>query len=99
MKINNETKVGALAIVGVVFLILGFNFLKGKSLFKKEEHIYAVYKDVQGLTKSNPVVINGLQVGKISNLDGGKDLKTIIVTVTLTQDVNIPSNSFFSNIF
>ena len=56
MKINNETKIGVMAVVGIVLLVLGFNFLKGKSLFKKERHIYAVYQDVQGLNKSNPVV-------------------------------------------
>jgi phospholipid/cholesterol/gamma-HCH transport system substrate-binding protein len=93
MKINNETKIGLLAIVGVVLLVIGFNFLKGKSLFKKSTNIYAVYTDVQGLTKSNPVIINGLQIGRIENLDGGKDMKHIIVTVTLSKDVNIPSNS------
>jgi phospholipid/cholesterol/gamma-HCH transport system substrate-binding protein len=93
MKITNETKIGAMAVVGIVLLVLGFNFLKGKSLFKKERHIYAVYQDVQGLNKSNPVVINGLQVGNISNLDGGKDMKRIVVTVNITKDINIPDNS------
>ncbi len=93
MKINNETKIGLLALVGIVLLVIGFNFLKGKSLFKKSTNIYAVYTDVQGLTKSNPVVINGLQIGRIENLDGGKDMKRIVVTVTLSTDVNIPSNS------
>lgn len=93
MKINNETKIGVMAIVGVILLILGFNFLKGKSFFKKERHIYAVYQDVQSLNKSNPVVINGVQVGNINNVDGGKDMKRIVVTVNLTKDINIPSNS------
>ena len=93
MKINNETKIGVMAVIGILFLIMGFNFLKGKSLFKKERHIYAVYQDVQGLNKSNPVVINGLQVGNINNLDGGTDMKRIIVTVNLTKDINIPDNS------
>jgi len=93
MKINNETKIGLLSIVGIVILVIGFNFLKGKSLFKKDTHFYAVYADVQGLTKSNPVVVNGLQIGTIENLDGGKDMKSIVVTVTLTKDVNIPKNS------
>src|SRR2546430_15676986 len=93
MKINNETKIGVLAVVGIVCLILGFNFLKGKHLFKKEKYIYAVFDDIQGLTKSNPVVVNGLQVGTVANLNGGKDLKKIVVTVSLTQDVNIPVNS------
>lgn len=93
MKINNETKIGLLAVVGVLALILGFNFLKGKSLFKEEKYVYAVFEDIQGLGKSNPVVINGLQIGHIADLDGGKSLKRIIVTVELTKDVLIPSNS------
>lgn len=93
MKISNETKIGTMAVVGIVLLVLGFNFLKGNNLFKKNDYIYAKYQDVQGLSKSNPVVINGLQVGRIENLDGGKSMKQIIVTVSLTKDVNIPDNS------
>jgi phospholipid/cholesterol/gamma-HCH transport system substrate-binding protein len=93
MKISNETKIGVMAIIGIALLIIGFNFLKGHGIFKKEKHIYAVYTDVQGLVKSNPVIVNGLQIGRIENLDGGKDLKKIIVTVSLTKDVNIPKNS------
>ena len=93
MKINNETKIGVMAVVGIALLVFGFNFLKGKSLFKKEKHIYAVYQDVQTLQKSNPVVINGLQVGRVENLDGGKDMRRIIVTVNLIKDINIPDNS------
>jgi len=93
MKINNETKIGVMTVVGISLLVFGFNFLKGKSLFKKERHIYAVYQDVQLLTKSNPVFINGLQVGNINNLDGGKDMKRIVVTINITKDINIPDNS------
>lgn len=93
MKISNETKIGVLAIIGVAVLIIGFRYLKGHGVFKKEKLIYAVYGDVQGLKQSNPVVINGLQVGKIESLDGGKEMKRIIVTVSLSKDVNIPKNS------
>ncbi len=93
MKISNETKIGALAVIGVALLALGFNFLKGKNLFKKDNYVYAVYQDVQGLTKSNPVLINGLQIGRIESLDGGRDMKRILVTVRLFKEVNIPSNS------
>jgi len=93
MKISNETKIGVMAIICVALLVIGFNYLKGNGVFKKEKHIYAVYGDVQGLQPSNPVVINGLQIGRISKLDGGKDMKRIVVTVSLTKDVNIPKNS------
>ncbi len=93
MKISNETKIGIMAVIGVAMLILGFRYLKGSGIFKKDRRIYAVYSDVQGLKESNPVVINGLQIGRIANLNGGKDMKRIVVTVSLTKDVNIPSNS------
>ncbi|MEO7960216.1 MAG: MlaD family protein [Ginsengibacter sp.] len=93
MKISNETKIGVLAVVAIALLVVGFNFLKGKSLFKKEIHLYAVYQNVQGLSNSNSVIINGLQVGRISNLDGGKQMREIVVTVNLNKDVNIPANS------
>ena len=93
MKISNETKIGVMAVIGIAMLVIGFRFLKGRGVFTKEKHIYAVYSDVQGLKKSNPVVINGLQIGRIENLDGGKDMKKILVTVSLSKDVNIPTNS------
>lgn len=93
MKINNETKTGILVVVAVGILIIGFNFLRGKNIFSEENKLYAVYTDVQGLAKSNPVIINGLRVGRIDRLDGGEDLKSIIVTIVLFKPVNIPENS------
>jgi phospholipid/cholesterol/gamma-HCH transport system substrate-binding protein len=79
--------------MGIILLALGFNFLKGKNLFKKENHIYAVYQDIQSLQKSNPVLINGLQVGSVANFEAGPDMKRIIVTINLTRNVDIPDNS------
>lgn len=93
MKITSETKIGLLFLIGVGIFILGFNFLKGKILFKKETHLYAVYDDIQSLSKSNPVVINGLQIGNVSNLDGGREVRRIVVTINLTKDVLIPEGS------
>ncbi|KIC94874.1 MlaD family protein [Flavihumibacter solisilvae] len=95
MKINNETKIGLLAVVATASLILGFNYLKGKNLFKKNEKIYAVFPRVTGLTNSNPVLINGLQIGMVQNIEERSQniFDGIIVTVHLDRDVNIPANS------
>jgi phospholipid/cholesterol/gamma-HCH transport system substrate-binding protein len=92
MKISNETKVGALTAVAITVLILGFNFLKGKSARGKE--VYAVFPNVEKLVASNPVFINGLQVGKVTNLqEKDKNMSGIVVAITLTKDLNIPRNS------
>ena len=94
MNVSNETKVGSLTALAIVLLILGFNFLKGKSLTAKNIKYYAVFDNIQGLATSNPVVINGKQVGTISNTDGGLDMKKIVVTLNMSIGVNIPENSF-----
>lgn len=93
MNISNETKVGALAIVVIVFFILGFGFLKGKKIFNKEMTLYAKYSNVQGLTTSNPVVINGLEVGKVNEVSHDKNMRELLVTISVNKDINIPQNS------
>jgi len=94
MKINQETKVGILSIIAIVLLILGFNFLKGKDIFKKRKQIYAVFKDLGPLSKSNEVKINGYVIGTVYDLKTkDKDVTGIVATINLNEDVNIPDNS------
>lgn len=94
MKVSNETKVGALTAIAITLLILGFNFLKGKSVLSRTNRIYAVFDNVGGLKPSNPVMINGLKVGTVYDIyEQSKDLRKIIVSINLLKDINIPSNS------
>ncbi len=93
MKISNETKVGAIAIVVITLLILGFNFLKGNQLFTDNTILYCKYGNVQGLTPSSPVMINGLQVGTVKSITNDKNMRELLVTVSLSKDLNIPVNS------
>lgn len=94
MKVSNETKVGALTVIAVTLLILGFNFLKGKTILKKSNVIYARFPDVGSLEVANLVKIKGFRIGnvyQINTLD--KDVSEVIVTINLTEEINIPKNS------
>lgn len=93
MKVSNETKVGAISAIAITVLVLGFNYLKGKTLFGKSHTLYAKYTNVQGLSNSNPVMINGLQVGSVYSISTDKNMKQILVNMNMTKDVNIPVNS------
>lgn len=94
MKLNNETKVGILAIAAILALVLGFNFLKGKSVFHKAPVIYAVFKEIGSLQKSNEVKINGLPVGTVFDYAPvDKEVNGIVVEIHLTRDILIPANS------
>lgn len=97
MKVANETKIGALTIVAVALLILGFNFLKGKSILKSGNFLYARFDNTKGLTPSNPVLIKGLQVGSVHDIEAAdKSLHEIIITIKLNDNYNIPDNSVAS---
>jgi phospholipid/cholesterol/gamma-HCH transport system substrate-binding protein len=94
LKINNETKVGILTTVAIVLLILGFNILKGRSLFSNKKTIYAVYQQVNGLQPSNAVMVNGLAIGSVLSLEVmDKRAGRILVTLQINKDIEIPKNS------
>src|SRR5262245_42435736 len=94
MKISNETKVEVLTISALTILILGFNFLKGKDIFKKSHKIYAVFSDLGSLSKSNEVKINGYVIGSVYELDAqDENVNGIVATINLTKAVNIPKDS------
>jgi len=94
MKISNETKVGALTIVALALLFIGFNYLKGKNVFSTSKKIHAVFTDLGTLEKSNEVKINGLPIGSVyQKQEKDKDVSAVVVTINLTRDVNIPKNS------
>ena len=94
MKISNETKVGALTAIAITMLILGFNYLKGKTLFKTGNFLYAKYADTKGIMISNPVFINGFQVGTVYEIENAdKNFSSIILSIKLKDYYNIPVNS------
>jgi phospholipid/cholesterol/gamma-HCH transport system substrate-binding protein len=94
MKISNEVKVGILAIAAIVILVIGFNFLKGQSIFKKPFILYARFPDIGSLEKSNTIKINGLSVGTVHNFyPADNEVNSIIVELRVDKQVSIPRNS------
>jgi phospholipid/cholesterol/gamma-HCH transport system substrate-binding protein len=96
-KVSNETKVGALTAITITLFILGFNFLKGKSPLKKSTYLYARFNSIEGLVPANPVIMNGLSIGKVyETVPGDAELNNVLVTIRLTEDILIPDNSVAS---
>ena len=79
MKINKEIKVAIFVLIAGTMLYTGFNFLKGIDFFSSTKRYYAVYANVDGLTVSNPVIMNGLSVGRVGEIvilnDANQSLK------------------------
>ncbi|MFN8346029.1 MAG: MlaD family protein [Spirosomataceae bacterium] len=82
MKISKEAKVGLMAIVTITMLYFGFNFLKGADFFSSKYKYYVVFDNVGSLQPSNPIKLNGVQVGQVKNIEllqnkGNKVLVTL----------------------
>lgn len=81
-------------IVAMVLFVWGFNFLKGKSLLKKQFNFYAIYDNSKGLLPGDLVTINGMQVGTVSSLDfHPRQDGSIIVEFITGNKLNIPENT------
>jgi phospholipid/cholesterol/gamma-HCH transport system substrate-binding protein len=95
MKVSNETKIGALTVIAITLLILGFNFLKGKNLIEKKATIYIAFEKVNGLNMADMIKINGLKVGGVEDMqETDADLSGIVVAFHLTRAINIPNDSY-----
>lgn len=93
MKYSREVKTALLAIIAIVILIFGYSFLKGENLLDNSRTFYAVYSDVEGLSPSSEVTINGLKVGQITGIDFLNDSGDLLVTFTVKNDFKFSKNS------
>jgi phospholipid/cholesterol/gamma-HCH transport system substrate-binding protein len=92
MKISNETKVGVLTAITITILILGYSYLRGNDVFSGSNRFYAVYKSVEGLTVSKPVLVNGFQIGRVSKMQLQPDGRTT-VEFKIEPQYNVPKNT------
>ena len=92
MRITNETKVGVLAAVAITILIVGYSFLKGNNVFSNEKEFYAKYAQVEGLQVSKPVLVNGFQIGRVSELTLLPDGQ-ILAQFQINPEYAIPKNT------
>lgn len=93
LKYSREVKTALLAITAILILIFGYSFLKGENLLDDSRTFYAVYDDVEGLSPSSEVTINGLKVGKITGIDFLNNKGELVVTFTVNKDFPFSRNS------
>ena len=66
---SKEIKVALLAIVAIVALVFGYNFLRGSNLLSSDRTFFATYPKVDGLNVGALVVLNGIKVGQVKSME------------------------------
>ncbi len=100
MKISKEVRVATLAIVSGTILYLGFNFLKGTDILSSTNTYQVTYPSIDGLSVSNPVLINGLNVGRVSAIQLDQDHNNqLLVSLEIDKKIKLGDSTiaFLSN--
>ncbi|MEO6167637.1 MAG: MlaD family protein [Chitinophagales bacterium] len=94
MKVSNEMKVGVLATIAIVLLVLGYNLMRGKNVFSRDNIFYIRYDDAGGIAPAGSVKYKGMKVGHVLDIKLATDgSQKIVVAVAITPDLKIPKGS------
>ena len=64
MKFTKEIKIALVAVLGILVLFFGLNFLKGMTIFSNDNTYFVSFKDISGLSSSNPIYADVIQSGR-----------------------------------
>jgi len=91
---TKEVQIACVAIVALVVLYFGLNFLKGLNLFSNSNAYYLQFEDASGLSVSSPVYANGYKVGVVEEVKYDyMQPKKIVARVALDKQMRIPIGS------
>lgn len=93
---SKEIKVALFVVVVSAIFIFGLNFLKGKGFFDDNSTYFAIFEQVGGMYKSDPIVVNGYQIGKMGELtliSEGPNRGKILAEMIVSNDIKIPENT------
>jgi len=91
---KKEVKIALVAILGIVILFFGMNFLKGLHMFADSEIYYVSYGNVAGVEKNTPVYADGVRVGSVSDITYDYTHQTpTILSLALDGEMRVPAGS------
>lgn len=93
MKVTKEVKTAILVIGAILLFIWGYMFLRGKDLFNSYRTFYVIYDNVEGLSPSAPVTLNGLVIGQVTGITFTDEVGRLQVAMQVETDFPISTTS------
>lgn len=93
LKITRELKTSILVISSILLFIWGYSFLKGRDLFVDYKTLYVNYDNIEGLTPSAPITLNGFIIGKVHGLTLDPKTGKILVEMQIKSTFPISKTS------
>jgi phospholipid/cholesterol/gamma-HCH transport system substrate-binding protein len=93
MKLSKEVKVGLFMISSIVLLYFGFSFLKGIDFFSTDKRYYAIFTNIDKLTPSNPIYLNGYSVGRVGKIIIQQERNRVVVELNIDSEIIVTDSS------
>jgi len=95
LKLTLEVKTAILVILGIIFFIFGFSYLKGNNIFDSNNTYYTEF-DYNSLNVSAPVTIKGNTVGKVKEIIYDFETGKTRVAFSVDKQLQFSKNSTIS---
>lgn len=83
-----------MAVMAMVLLYFGFHILKGSDVFSRTYKYYVIYDNIDGLTASNPVLLNGLNVGRVQEIKLLQNQQNrLLVSLDIQKGIVLPKGT------
>ncbi|SEF41012.1 phospholipid/cholesterol/gamma-HCH transport system substrate-binding protein [Xylanibacter ruminicola] len=93
-KLSKEVQIALVAIVGIVVLYVGLQFLKGMTLFSTDNSYYVKFQDVSGLSVASPIYANGYRVGVVEEIVYNyQKTGDIVAQISIDNKLAVPADS------
>lgn len=93
-KFSKEIQIALVALVGIVVLYFGLQFLKGMTLFSNDNRYFVKFKDVSGLSVASPIFANGYRVGVVETIDFNYgNTSEIVASIGVDKNMQVPKGS------
>jgi ABC-type transporter Mla subunit MlaD len=86
-----ETLVGVFVVISIIIFIVLYAWLSGRVGLRNTYDVTVYFDDVTGLRVGDPVMIYGLEKGKVKALELGK--KGVATILALDRDIKLPEDS------
>ena len=93
-RLSKEMQIALVAVVGIIVLFFGLQFLKGLTVFSTDNKYYVKFKDISGLSASSPIYANGYRVGVVQDIifdyENNRD---IVAVIGIDKQMRLPKGS------
>ncbi|MDR0418763.1 MAG: MlaD family protein [Prevotellaceae bacterium] len=89
MKISKEVKIGIFVFSMLLALYWGMNFLNKNKALRSTSNYYIVFNAAEGLEHKSPVFINGVNIGRVSQVSLGAE-NNVIVGININRQLKLP---------